>query len=339
MRTVFSTLALVAIVSSAFCSPREGSPPTPPGESTAGAVPDAETAGDVKALDLSDTNKVRRQLDAMSADEVARYLTDPKDPQFGWALAALRNKGEAAIPHLAKLMGRSDLGFGWMAPPLALLQIGDKGLPSLIALLKSDNPTARQRAAWALARRKKPCKDAIAPLIEVLKGKDESAAGYAASALAPNGKDAAAALVAIGASAKAAVGGLIKDLESGRVMLLATTDLRYACRAAEVLALIPEALPALIEGLSSDKEIVRIGCAWAMPTDKATLRQVVPKLKGLLARSTSDREQELVVAKLYQLDPDWVRRAAGGPKTRTPWRPRHWHNVIKKVVAAAKAAE
>jgi hypothetical protein len=74
-----------------------------------------------------------------------------------------------------------------------------------------------------------------------------------------------------------------------------------------------------------------------MPTDKATRKQVVSKLKGLLARSTSYREQELVVKKLYQLDPDWVRRAAGGPNARAPWPPRHWHNVTEKVVAAAKA--
>jgi len=430
------------------------------GQSTAPAVPDAEKASGVEALDLSDTSKAQQKLNAMSADEVARYLADPKAPQFSWALAALRKKGEAAIPHLIRLMSRDDLGFGWTAPAEALLSIGDKSLPSLIDLLKGDSQTARRSAAWALMKRNKPCKDAIAPLIEVLKGKDESAAGHAAAALAPNGKDAAeavphliplafkitarthapclaveaigldptlipnviehvaavsgepkadalrlhvgarllaasgkdcaaalaealghksrtvrlaaaqaiqkigkqakteavekalnaavaddatridaaAALVAIGASAKAAVPGLIKDLESGRVDMLATTNFRYTCRAAEVLALIPEAVPALIEGLRSDKEIVRIGCVWAMPTDKATAKQVVPKIKELLARSTSQEEQELVVAKLYQLDPDWVRQAAaGGPESRPDWPPRHWHQVASRVAAAAKA--
>jgi HEAT repeat protein len=416
---------------------------------------------DVVALDLSDTSKAQQQLDAMSADEVARYLTDPKDPQFSWAMAALRKKGEAAIPHLVKLMGRNDLGFfGGMSPTHALLDIGDKGLPPLIELLKGESPTARRNAAWALMKRNKPCKDAIAPLIEVLKGKDEEAAGYAAAALAPNSKDAAdavphliplafkltkthapclaveaigldpclipnvieqvagasgepasdafrlwvcvgarllaaagkdgaaalaealghekttvrlaaaqaiqklgkqaktdavekalnaaiandatrvdaaAALLAIGASAKAAVPGLIKDLESGQVELLASLTLRYMCRSAEVLALIPEAVPALIEGLGSDKEMVRIGCVWAMPTDTATAKQVVPKIKGLLARSTSPLEQELAVEKLYQLDPDWVRQAAGGDKGEIPWPLRPWCNVTRAVVAAAKA--
>ena len=396
----------------------------------------------------------------MSADEVARYLTNPKDPQFSWAMAALRKKGEAAIPHWVKLMGRDDLGVGWINPSLALLEIGDKSLPSLIDLLKGDNQTARRTAAWALKTRNKPCKEAIAPLIEVVKGKDEEAAGYAAAALIPNGRDAsdavphliplafkitartdapcmaveaigldpklipsviehvtvkdaepeseavrvavgarllaasgkdgaaalaealghksqavrlavaqaiqklgrqartdaveralnaaiaddaacvdvAAALVAIGASAKAAVPGLIKDLETGQVDMLASTDLRYRCRAAEVLALIPEAVPALIEGLGSDKEIVRIGCVWGMPVDKATAKQVLPKIKELLARSTSRREQELVVEKLHKLAPDWVRQAAGRmPDSKLDWPPRHWHQVASRVVAVAKA--
>jgi len=57
--------------------------------------------------------------------------------------------------------------------------------------------------------------------------------------------DAAAALVAIGASAKAAVPGLMKDLESGELVALRSMDYEYRSRAAEVLARIPEAGPAL----------------------------------------------------------------------------------------------
>ena len=374
--------------------------PPAAGQSTAPAVPDAEMARKVEALDLSDRSKAQQQLDAMSAEEVARYLTDPRAPQFSWAMAALRKKGHAAIPHLVKLMGRNDVGY---SPMLALLNIGDKSLPILIELLKGDNQTARRNAAWALNKRNKPCKDAIAPLIEVLKGKDEVAAGYAIAPLIPNGKDAAdavphliplafkrsrtsaapymaveaigldpklipsviehvavskgdpksdrlrqyvgarllaaagkdgaaalakalghksqtvrlaaaqaihklgkqvktdavekalnaaiaddatrvdaaAALVAIGASAKAAVPGLIKDLESGRVMHMASLDTRYECRAADVLSSIPEAVPALIEGLGSDKRMVRLGCAWAMVgLPPAGLPPVIEMLKG-----------------------------------------------------------
>lgn len=368
--------------------------------STARAAPDIPPTGDVPPLDLTDTKKVQQQLDAMSADEVAKYLTDLKSPEFSWAFQALRKKGEAAIPHLAKLMGREGLGFGWTGPPIALLEIGDKSLPVLIDLLQSDNPTVRNHAAWALMKRGKPAKDAITPLIEIVKGKDKDAAGYAAAALAPNGKeaaravphliplafeigartaapelaveaiglddglipkvvecvaiwkddpeskalrvqvgagllsasgkhgaralaaamghksqavrmavakaiqrigaevrtdaveqalnsavakdvlrvDAAAALVAIGASAEAAVPGLMKDLESGELVALRSMDYQYQCRAAEVLAAIPEAGPALVEGLSSDKKIVRIGCLWAL-VKRANLKEAELRLR------------------------------------------------------------
>ena len=125
----------------------------------------------------------------MSADKVARYLTDPKDPQFSWAIAALGRKGEAAIPQWCKLMGRDDLGAGfWMTAPQALLGLGDKGLPPLIELLKGQSLIARRTAAWALIKRNKPCPEAIAPLVDLLKGSDEEAGGYAAAALRPTAR-------------------------------------------------------------------------------------------------------------------------------------------------------
>jgi HEAT repeat protein len=363
-------------------------------QSTAPVNADASPTDDIPPLDLTDTIRAQRQLDAMSADQVAKHLTDPKSPEFSWAFQALRKKGEAAIPHLAKLMEREDLGVGWINPPSALLEIGDKSVPTLIDLLQSDNPVARRHAAWALMKRNKSAKDAIKPLIEVVKGKDKEAAGYAAAALAPNGRDAleavpylvpltfdigsrthapimaveaigldanlipdvlkqvaaddensesqalrielgsrllaaagktgaaalaeavehknlrvrlaatkgirgigpevrtdalekalnnalvenalradaAAALVAIGASAKGAVPGLMKELEAGELVALRSMDYEYRSRAAEVLATIPEAGPALIEGLSSDKKIVRIGCLWAL-VKRANLKE------------------------------------------------------------------
>jgi hypothetical protein len=336
----------------------------------------------------------------MSVDDVAKYLADPNRPEFGWAFQALRKKGEAAVPHLAKLMGREDLGAGWTAPAEALLDVGDEALPALLDLVRSDNPVARRHAAWALMRRNRPAKGAIEPLIEIVKGRDKVAAGYAAAALAPNGKDAAqavphliplafeigartvaakmavqaigleakwiprvvelvaagekgpasealrvelgagllaasgkdgaealakavshkklavrlaatkgirgagphartdavekalnealaddalradaaAALVAIGASAKAAVPGLMKDLESGELVRLRSMGYRYRCQAAEVLAVVPEAGPALAEGLSSDKKMVRMGCLWAL-VKRADLEEAELRLR------------------------------------------------------------
>lgn len=130
------------------CLPVFGQPVGP-------AAPDAEPARALPPvpLDMSDPGKAQRQLDAMSADEVALYLTDPKTPQFHWAMAALRKKGESAIPHLAKLMGRNDLGHGWTNPGLDLLELGDKSLPTLVDLLRSDNPAARRHASWTLMKR------------------------------------------------------------------------------------------------------------------------------------------------------------------------------------------
>ena len=139
-------------------------------------------------------------------------------------------------------------------------------------------------------------------------------------------------------SAKAAVPGLIRDLEKGQVAMLITTNLRYSCRAAKVLATIPESLPALIEGLDSDKPMVRIGCVWAMPTDK-TIRppRSCRGTKNGLARSTPGGERELIVERLSKLDPDWVRQAVARANLHEDWPTRHWHNVADAVAAMAKA--
>jgi len=136
-----------------------------------------------------------------------------------------------------------------------LAAAGKDGAAALAKALGHKSRTVRLAAAQAIQKIGKQAKTAA-----VVKALNAALANDATRI------DAAAALVAIGASAKAAVPGLIKDLESGQINMLRSLDYRYACRAADVLALIPEAVPALIEGLGSDKEIVRIGCIWAMVT-------------------------------------------------------------------------
>jgi len=334
-------------------------------------------------------------------------------------------------------------------------------VPVLARLLRDRDQAVRRTAAWLLMKRKKPCKEAIAPLIEVLKDNDTSAPGYAAAALIPNGQDArdavplliplafrlrhtaapymaieaigleprlipavieqvvagstkgarsqalmswigvkvlaaagpagvpalgralghenqtvrltaartiqklgkaaktdavakglaaliandrtraeaAAGLVAIGVSAEAAVPGLIKDLESGQVFLMETTELRYTCRAADVLGTIPQAVGALIKGLHSDKELVRVGCLHALGANAAAAKRTVPKIKAfLVAASTSKVDKEWAVKALYRLAPAWVRRAVRETRASAgTLPPRHWRHIVPAVVHAAKA--
>ena len=155
--------------------------------------PSASPAGDVPPLDLTDTDKLWQQLNAMSADDLARYLTDSKSLAVRLAVAK------------------------------AIQKIG---------------PEVRT--------------EAVEKALNAALADDDLRI------------DAAVALVAIGASAKAAVPGLMKDLESGEIVPMRSMISRYRCGAAVVLATIPEAGPALLEGLSSDKEIVRLGCLFVL---------------------------------------------------------------------------
>lgn len=401
----------------------------------------------------SDYVKAARMLEAMGADEVARHMEDPKGRHFYSALQALRNKGQAGIPHLVRLLEREDIDHSQWRVRKALVELGEKSLPHVVRLLESENPHGRCSAALVLSEMKRPYRPAIRPLIEMVKSKDREAAGHAAVGLAVNGKDAseavphlipwafkyhpysyanaieaigldaslipdvvqrlgapndgqlgqrvrlwvgstllgatdrngapalagalghrkqlvrvaaargiaklgkearthavekalrasiaddavrvdaAAALVAIGASAREAVPGLIRDLESGKVEMRVTTDLVYKCRAAEVLAKIPEAVPALVAGLESDKGLVRIGCVYALVIDEPSARRHLPKIKALLVRSESEREQELIVVRLHKHIPKWVRKAAGGVK----WPSKHYHPVAHAVARTLKA--
>ena len=365
---------------------------------------------------------------------------------------------DSAIGALLKVGSRNALGL-WSIINNRL-EDPDSVVPLLVRQLRDQDQDARRIAAWVLMKRKKPCKEAIAPLIDILEDDDESAPGYAAAALIPNGKAArdavplliplsfnvrhtaapymaieaigldpkfipaviehvaagskknvrsqamvswigvrvlaaagtdgvpalakalghenlavrltaaltiqklgksaktdavarglaaliandktraegAAGLVAIGVSAEAAVPGLIKDLESGQVDMMETTELRYTCRAADVLATIPQAVGALLDGLHSDKAMVRIGCLQAMPADAASAKLALPRIKALLlAASTTERDKEWIVKALYRLDPDWVRRAVSDIHPAVGLPARHWRNIVPAVVHAARA--
>jgi hypothetical protein len=56
-----------------------------------------------------------------------------------------------------------------------------------------------------------------------------------------------------------------------------------------------------------------------------------------LARSTPGRERELIVERLYKLDPDWVCRAVGRANVPGEWPARHWHLIADAVMATAQA--
>ena len=273
----------------------------------------------------------------------------------------------ARIEEIAAKMSEPGAQVDWFAWSSAMLKEGDAALPAILKLLQGKSPTGRANAAWVLMMRPQPFPEAIAPLIEILKGEDDSGKGYASAALSYNaakaadavphliplvarlrhtagpimaleaigidakyvpeivreivklgpvysnssrmfyaiglkglpeiagalthespgvrtaaaealgklGKPAktpaveaalnaalkrddtrvfaARALVEMGASAKAAIPGLIDDLEKGRVVLLRSTDLRYEFAAADVLRRIPEAVPALLAGLDDDR--------------------------------------------------------------------------------------
>jgi len=215
------------------------------------------------------------------------------------------------------------LGPGYSDSSRMLYAVGLKGLPELAGALSHDSSAVRVAAAEALGRLGKPAKT---PAVE--------AALNAALKLDDTRVSAARALVDIGSPAKAAIPGLIDDLEKGRVVLLRSTDLRYEFAAADVLRRIPEAVPALLAGLDDDRENVRIGCLLALPTDGDSKAKFLAKVKAIPASEKKGDEVELAAIRLYHLDPEWVAKAVGKGVALPP---RHWHNVLPAVVAAAKA--
>lgn len=234
----------------------------------------------------------------------------------------------AVIEHVdagSKNKARSRATVSWIGVRV-LAAAGADGAEALAEALGHENPVVRVTVARTIQKLGKSAKtDAVAKGLASLIANDKTRA------------EGAAGLVAIGVSAKAAVPGLIKDLESGQVFLMESLDVRYTCRAADVLATIPEAVGALLDGLNSDKRMVRIGCLKAIPTDAATVKLAVPRIKAfLLAESTSKRDKQWAVEALFRLDPKWVRRAVNKskPKARLP---RYWRNMVPAVVAAARA--
>ena len=234
-------------------------------------------------------------------------------------------KHAAALEDVPRLAHRYPLVLAW----------GGKGaVPALVEAVGHEKPHVRDIAIRSLGKIGPDAKTDAAVKALVAASKD---AGTRVAA--------AEALVAIGASARVAVPGLIRDLETtGRVDLLRSTELRYTCPAAVVLGRIPEAVPALVEGLDSDKEMVRIGCLVALSAHGKKAEVALPSIKKILATSGAAKARspddfkawDFAIAAVLKLDPDWVRKAVeAGPEPKASLPPSHLRQLIPALALAA----
>lgn len=195
MKYVFSAVALVAIVASVSCSPREESAPEQADSRNACTAPAPETAPIlIEAKDAS-IEVLIQELNFEGSDE-------------GVAMAELARRREAAIPALIEAIGdenailrRWALRTFWLMRPAP-----DPGsaIPTIANAMTDADSEVRYRAARALERFGPKAKAAVPEMIEILKDQQSDI-------LLRN--DAIRVLHCIGPGAKGALGVLVKALD------------------------------------------------------------------------------------------------------------------------------
>ena len=268
-----------------------------------------------------------RRIGAPAKGAVApltRLLTD-KDPRLrqgaASALGAIGPEARAAVPALIRLAAREqdcaaalfalsairltqhqvpDLLAGLPAVKTeavlyhaadALATAGATGVPELVKVLKDKRRPVRKSAVLALIKLGPQAANAEPVLNELLADKDMRL-------------HAVDALLALGASAKRAIPLLVKDLETdGRTQLLRTAEYRHDSPAAARLGKIgTDALPALLDGLETDRQLVRLGSLVALGMNGAKAKTALPKISRLLATTGDAMEREIAVGVFRQID-------------------------------------
>jgi len=147
----------------------------------------------------------------------------------------------------------------------ALATIGEPAVLKLAGLLSDKEPANRQIAAWSLGGIGPNAKGAVNELVRALDGNDSQYAADALGAIGPDAKDAAPALVATFASYRWGRSG---GRGGGDDMVLypgiedyTQPGFRGRLASSEALARIgPAALPAVLEGLKNDNDMIKAGC-------------------------------------------------------------------------------
>ena len=92
-----------------------------------------------------------------------------------------------------------------------------------------------------------------------------------------------------------------------------------------------DALPAVLEGLTSANHNVRLGCLIAVAANGKRAGEAAPKLKKLLAETADPAEQQYAVQALMAVDPDGFRRMIGEDEGRQRVR-----ELVPRAIAAVK---
>lgn len=216
------------------------------------------------------------------------------------ALGAIGPEAGSAVPRILAMMEQGDGDFSgslWhiglpaeqvdrllalmpgleahTSAPRAMATAGPEAVPALIRGLSSETAAVRRGATIALAHLGKDAAPAAPALIKALERREHRSATLWA-------------LGAIGPEAEGAVPALIELLKDDQwAMPISPFMLMHRSEAAKVLARIGKpAVPALIEGLSSDSGLVQAGCVQALAAaGQEASDRVIPEVLALLRRA------------------------------------------------------
>lgn len=208
----------------------------------------------------------------------------PEQVRAAREIGSLGTAGKAAVPDLlALLRGKYNYELRTEAAH-ALAQIGPAAVPSLVGVLKDDDPFTRCEAARALARIGPDAAEAVRPLAEALNDDDALIRATAAYALGE-----------IGSAAREAVAALI-----GR---LSDTDKvrKEVIRALGRMG--PAAVPDLVRALKDTPVFVRHGAAYALGLIGPEAGEAVPDL-GRLLKDPDAGVRAVAAAALAEIGPE-----------------------------------
>jgi len=191
---------------------------------------------------------------------------------------------------------------------------GQDAVPFLIEALSSNDPSAREQAAWALGQIGPEAKSAIKPLIEALRDDAKSVRENAALALGSFGADAAEAvseLVAVlrddnpgsgnakefAAITLAAIGPPVIPSLLELLDCDAEDTCGYAAIALKELGPAgAEAVPGLLRHLSHESRFVRHSCVWALGAIGSAAFEAIEPLIAMMGAAGHDVGQRRYAA-------------------------------------------
>lgn len=226
-------------------------------------------------------------------DEVLRDLKDPAPRVRQLAAeAAGKKKLEAAAPLLGELLADKDTGVQQAAAD-ALVRIGPKAVPALVAGVGNEKPAVKRLAVASLARIGPGAVDAVEVLRGAFKDKDTDTRIHAAHALGKIGPGAKTALPDLIAAAKdtSNLGPRLRGLPSGVADAAVTAALQIDPKCGPKLA--ESALPELTKAVTSKDAGTQLAAVAALRTLGEHARLALPALEE--ARKTATGFAETMI--------------------------------------------